>query len=130
MGVALRPQEALDECGLTMFDPQAVEKMLVVSFKLLRTDELARYKELAIFPEDVDSPLATLQTFWGATAGLGKIKTELLCERLYKLSLLLRFDPADPANRTIRLHDVVRTYLRQEMGAVKLMSFWRSNRMR
>src|SRR6266480_3650272 len=102
--------------------PSAVEKMLVVSFKLVRTDELARYKELAIFPEDVDIPLATLQTFWGATAGLGKIKTELLCERLYKLSLLLRFDPADPGNRTIRLHDVVRTYLRQEMGAVQMMS--------
>src|SRR2546421_1337759 len=115
-------QEALDECGLTIFDPQAVEKMLVVSFKLLNTDELARYQELAIFPEDVDIPLATLQTFWGATAGLGKIKTELLCERLYKLSLLLRFDPVDPANRTIRLHDVVRTYLRQEMGADQLMS--------
>src|SRR5256714_2745158 len=112
-------QEAMDECGLTVFDPQAVEKMLGVSFKLLSTDELARYKELAIFPEDVDIPLETLQTFWGATAGLGKIKTELLCEHLYKLSLLLRFDPV---SRTIRLHDVVRTYLRQEMGAVQLMS--------
>ncbi|MFL5587731.1 MAG: TIR domain-containing protein [Ktedonobacteraceae bacterium] len=112
-------QEALDECGLTIFDPQAVEKMLVVSFQLLRTDELARYKELAIFPEDVDIPLATLQTFWAATAGLRKIKTELLCERLYKLSLLVRFDPV---NRTIRLHDVVRTYLRQEMGTEQLMS--------
>jgi WD40 repeat protein len=110
-------QEALDECGLTFFDQEAVEKMLVVSFKLLSTDELARYQELAIFPEDVDIPLATLQTFWRATAGLGKIKTELLCERLYKLSLLLRFDPV---NRTIRLHDVVRTYLQHEAGATKL----------
>jgi WD40 repeat protein len=110
-------QEALDECGLTFFDQEAVEKMLVVSFKLLSTDELARYQELAIFPEDVDIPLATLQTFWGATAGLGKIKTEMLCERLYKLSLLLRFDPV---NRTIRLHDVVRTYLQHEVGVTKL----------
>jgi hypothetical protein len=106
-------QEALDECGLTFFDQEAVAKMLVVNFTLLSPDELARYQELAIFPEDVDIPLATLQTFWGATAGLGKIKTELLCERLYKLSLLLRFDPV---NRTIRLHDVVRTYLQQAAG--------------
>src|SRR5438105_12913901 len=49
-------QEALDECGLTFLDPQAVEKMLAVNFTLLSQDELACYKKLAIFPEDVDIP--------------------------------------------------------------------------
>ena len=113
--------EALDECGLTIFDArdaqdrsQAVAKTLSVSFQLLTEDEYTRYTELAIFPEDIDIPLATLQKLWGVTGGLGKIKTEKLCEDFFRLSLVLSFDPT---TRTIRLHDVIRSYLQQEVGA-------------
>jgi len=113
--------EALDECGLTIFDArdaqdrsQAVAKTLSVSFQLLTEDEYTRYTELAIFPEDIDIPLVTLQKLWGVTGGLGKIKTEKLCEDFSRLSLLLTFDLA---TRTIRLHDVIRSYLQQEVGA-------------
>ena len=113
--------EALDECGLTIFDArdaqdrsQAVAKTLSVSFQILKEDEYTRYTELAIFPEDIDIPLATLQKLWGVTGGLGKIKTEKLCEDFFRLSLVLSFDPT---TRTIRLHDVIRSYLQQEVGA-------------
>jgi WD40 repeat protein len=112
--------KALDRRGLTAFDAtiaqdrhQAVRATMSVSFELLSTDEYARYKELAIFPEDVDIPLATVQKLWGATGRLDDFDTEDLCGRLYRFSLLLDYNLA---TGTIRLHDVVRTYLQQEVG--------------
>src|SRR5437588_4044027 len=66
--------EALDECGLTIFDArdaqdrsQAVSKTLNVSFQLLTGDEYSRYTELAIFPEDIAIPLSTLEKLWSRT---------------------------------------------------------------
>ena len=94
-------------------------KTLSVSLDLLSADEQARYKELAVFPEDVDIPLVTVQRLWGATGGLDDFDTEELCERLYRFSLLLDFDLT---RQSIRLHDVIRTYLQQEVGAVELPS--------
>src|SRR6266496_253328 len=106
----------LEKRGLTAFDAQnahernqAVTKTLAVSFDLLSADDRMRYRELAIFPEDTDIPLATVQTLWR----LDDIDTEDTCERLYRLSLLLRYDLA---TRTIRLHDVIRNYLQQVVG--------------
>src|SRR5260370_25159923 len=117
--------KALEKRGLTAFDDknaqdrtQAAAKTLSVSLELLSKDEQARYKELAIFPEDIDIPLATLQKLWGATGKLDDFDTEELCERLHDLSLLLRFDPT---SRTLCLHDVVRAYLQQEAKAELLM---------
>jgi WD40 repeat protein len=112
--------KALDRRGLTAFDAenpqsrnQAVSATLRVSFELLKPEEYARYQELAVFPEDVDIPLATVQKLWGATGGLDDFDTEELCHRLYGLSLLL---DCNLATRTIRLHDVVRAYLQQQLG--------------
>ncbi len=113
--------KALDRRGLTAFDAQnaqardaAVSATLRVSFDLLYGEQYARYQELAVFPEDVDIPLATLQKLWGATGGLDDFDTEELCQRLYRHSLLLTFDLA---TRTIRLHDVIRVYLQTAVGA-------------
>jgi WD40 repeat protein len=111
---------ALDKRGMTAFDDKnaqdrslAVAKTLSVSLDMLSTDEKARYNELAVFAEDVDIPLVTLQRLWGVTGGLDDLDTEELCERLYRFSLLLNFDLM---TRTIRLHDVVRAYLRSIVG--------------
>ena len=101
--------------GLTSFDAenpeyreQAVSLTIGVSLDLLKAKERERYGELAIFPEDVDVPVATLEKMWGTTGGFDEIATELLCKRLNRLSLLWSFD----ANRGhIRLHDVVRKFL-------------------
>jgi len=113
--------KALDRRGLTAFDAQnaqdrnaAVGATLRVSFELLQAEQYARYQELAVFPEDVDIPLAILQKLWGATGGLDEFDTEELCQMLYQHSLLLTFDLA---TRTIRLHDVIRSYLQKAVGA-------------
>jgi hypothetical protein len=111
---------ALDKHGLKAFDSrvpsernQAVAKTLSVSFDLLNERELARFRELAVFPEDVEIPLATLQRLWGKTGELDELDTEDLCDRLNRLSLLLRFDLT---KRQIRLHDVVWKYLVHEQS--------------
>jgi WD40 repeat protein len=113
--------QALDEHGLTAFDArdaqdrsQAVAQTLGVSFGLLSKEEYTCYRELAVFPEDVNIPLATLQKLWRATGRLNDFGVRELCERLYDLSLLLNFDPT---TRTIRLHDVIHSYLQKAVGA-------------
>src|SRR6266700_1715729 len=109
--------KALDRRGLTAFDAEnaqardaAVSATLRVSFDLVQKEQYARYQELAVFPEDVAIPLATLEKLWGATGGLDDFDTEELCQTLYQHSLLLTFDLA---TRTIRLHDVIRNYLQK-----------------
>jgi WD40 repeat protein len=112
--------KALDKRGLTAFDAAnaqardaAVSATLRVSFDLLQAEQYARYQELAIFPEDVAIPLATLEKLWATTGGLDDFDTEELCQTLYRHSLLLTFDLT---TRTIRLHDVIRSYLQKEAG--------------
>src|SRR6266699_3074547 len=107
--------KALDRRGLTAFDAEnaqarnaAVSATLRVSFDLLQGEQYARYQELAVFPEDVAIPLVTLEKLWGATGRLDDFETEELCRTLYRHSLLLTFDLV---TRTIRLHDVIRSYL-------------------
>ena len=116
---------ALDKRGLTFFDVrdtesrnQAVAKTLGVSLELLKPAERARYAELAIFPEDVNVPLTTLEKFWGKTGEAdgfdAEFDTEILCALLNQFSMLHSFDLGA---RTIRLHDVIRTFLRDERKA-------------
>jgi WD40 repeat protein len=117
----------LDEKGLTGFDAQnsdersqAVAKTLEVSFELLRPEEYIRYRKLAVFPENTDIPLTTIQRLWSATSQLDYLGTKSLCLYLFDLSLLSH---CDLVKRTIRLHDVIRTYLQYEVGAVGLVAF-------
>ena len=91
-------KDDLEENGLTTFDSEieeernrAVSATLGVSIKLLKESDLARFNELAVFPEDVDIPLATAEKFWSATGGLSRVNSQKLCERLHSLSLLLNF---------------------------------------
>ena len=65
------------------------------------------------FPKMSTIPLATLEKLWGATGGLDDFDTEELCQTLYRHSLLLTFDLA---TRTIRLHDMIRSYLQKAVG--------------
>ncbi len=111
---------ALDKRGLTFFDARdakarhrAVASTLGISIAQLTADERARFEELAVFPEDEPVPLSTLAASWGRTGGLDEFDTEALCERLYRLSLVLDFDPTE---RYVRLHDVVRLFLQNSLG--------------
>lgn len=111
----------LKKQGITAFDTrnfeirsqvrsQAVESTISVSLELLSQEEKDRFNELAIFPEDSLIPLETVENLW-MHAGFDDLDTEDLCEMLFRLSLLLHFDPH---SRTIRLHDVIRYYLRKK----------------
>lgn len=104
-------EEALDAEGLTAFDRedlesrhQAVARTVGASLRRLSGEEVERFEQLAIFPEDKDIPLRVLEKLWR----LESYAAKKLCGRLHDLSLLLRFDR--PAG-TIRLHDVIRAYL-------------------
>jgi len=111
---------ALDKRGLTYFDArdsderhQAVVRTIGVSLDLLSEKECERYGELAIFPEDVEIPLPTLEKLWARTGGFDEFYTEELCSRLNRFSLLLSYDANQ---RRIRLHDVVRKFLIEQQG--------------
>jgi len=106
--------QAFDQHGLVALDRQnassldlAVSQTMEISLERLDAAERARFNELAIFPEDSDIPLATLETLWAA-AGLDDFDTEELCDRLHALSLLSKFDLT---SRHVRLHKVMRSYL-------------------
>lgn len=111
---------ALDRRGFTFFDArdpaarhQAVATTVDVSIERLSDAERARFSELAVFPEDIPIPLATIRRLWERTGGLDDFDTEALSERLHRLSLTLTFDPTQ---RIVRLHDVIRQYLIQGLG--------------
>ena len=64
-----------------------MEATIGVSFDLLDEDEFERYKELAIFPEDEEIHLKTIEKLWRKTAGYDNFDTEDLCYKLFDLSL-------------------------------------------
>jgi WD40 repeat protein len=111
---------ALDRRGLTVFDArdpserhQAVARTVEVSIEQLEAAERARFDELAVFQEDAQIPLATVERLWGRTGSLDEFDTERLCERLHRLSLTMVFDPT---LRYIKLHDVIRLFLVLRLG--------------
>ncbi|HYU72464.1 MAG TPA: NB-ARC domain-containing protein, partial [Ktedonobacteraceae bacterium] len=113
-------QRAYRKRGVVAFDAknadarsEAVAKTLDISVEELTEEDAARYRELALFPEDVDVPLVTVQRLWQTTGGLDDVDTEDVCQQLLSLSLLLVYDLRA---RSIRLHDVVRNYLQKKMG--------------
>jgi WD40 repeat protein len=75
-----------------------------------------RVVELAIYPGDTDIPRNLIALLWQRTAGLTQDDTDQLCQELVELSLVTR--PADRSH--LRLHDVIRDYLRHECGPERL----------
>ncbi len=109
--------KALDRRGLVAFDGAddagrhaAVRATLGISLELLTAEDRAAFGKLAIFKDDVDVPLATLEPLWG----VDDFDAEERAVRLINRSLLLRLDLD---GRTLRLHDVVRQYLIDDLRA-------------
>jgi WD40 repeat protein len=115
--------DALTRIGLTAFDDPAhtqadtpemrnlaVSATIKVSLDQLQPAERTRFNELLVFPENMDIPLSALNRLWKVTGNFNDQQVELFCQRLASLSLLLRFDPV---TRHIRLHDVIRDYLKR-----------------
>ena len=112
--------KALQQAGINAFNKDrsegrehSVRRTLDVSLDCLADSERERFEELAILPEDFDIPLVTISKLWKRRARLDDMDSELLCEKLERLSLLLKFDRG-PAK--IRLHDVIRKYLIRRNG--------------
>ena len=127
--------EKLTRHGLTAFDSRdadqrdgAVAKTMSVTLDLLdATNEIPRLFELGIFPEDEDIPLDVIASLWQSTGALDSFMTEELCERFFKLSLILEFDLR---RRIVRLHDAIRAYFLGRLRAPRmihdqLIIFWR-----
>ena len=79
-----------------------------VAIEQLSRTEQSLFSGLAVFPEDIEIPLAAVATLWAATSGLNERETERLCRDLAERGLILRLDLAAG---TILLHDEVRGYL-------------------
>ena len=87
---------------------------LEISLEQLGADERARFAELAVFVEDAEIPTSVAIGLWRQTAALDPLDGEDLLARLAELSLLWELDLG---RGVLRLHDVVRTLLRE--GPVK-----------
>ncbi|MET0134368.1 MAG: NB-ARC domain-containing protein [Kibdelosporangium sp.] len=95
---------------------RTVAATLEASLSLLdaRRDQVV---ELAIFPEDMEVPQDLVALLWSGTAGLSADETDVLCGELAQLSVITRL--GGPPR--LRLHDVVRSYLRNEGGPDRLV---------
>jgi len=106
--------DALAAYGPAVFKPsgQAEQSKTVIatihaSLDVLDPEDRGRYLDFAIFPEDVEIPLAVLALLWPGR------DADMLCDDLARLGLLasLRLDPPYPR---ARIHDIIRAYLRAD----------------
>src|SRR4029079_15831432 len=92
---------------------KTIAATLQASLHLLADRDRARYLELGIFAEDTDIDFATLSLLWGATGRLNLRQCRRLAAALHEQSLVTDYRPE---TATLRLHDVVRAYLRDQLG--------------
>ena len=120
VSAARRVLERLDTIGPHALDArdassrhEAVRATIQISLDQIRPEDRPRYAELAIFAEDADIPIAALEVLWGPM-GMSRPHIEDFCDELADLSLITGYQLA---SETIRLHDVLRAYLRSLLGA-------------
>ena len=83
---------------------------MAASLDQLSAEDPRRFHELAIFPEETVIPLTTLERLWA----LDDVDTADCAQRLDDVALL----SLDLRRGVVALHDVMRTYLLQEMDDV------------
>jgi WD40 repeat protein len=107
--------------GLDVGQPQerarAVRATIGASTSLLAPRDAERFAELGVFAEDETIPFSLVVRLWRATAGLDDLRAAQLYNRLAQLALVSQ---ADGAAGGIALHDVVRDFLRAELGRRRL----------
>jgi WD40 repeat protein len=79
-------------------------KAMQVAWNALDDDARSRYRELAVFGEDVTIPAVTVARLWRHTAGLDRHDADRLCADLAQRNLLA-FDGG------VRFHDLQRAFL-------------------
>lgn len=85
---------------------RAVRATIEASVRRLDQADRDRFRQLGIFAEDIDIPVAVAGLLWD----LNPTATRRLCRQLGDASLVTW------AGDAMRLHDVLRTYLRQALG--------------
>ena len=121
-GGALQVDELTGAAGrrLDVGDPEqrnnAVRATIEASTSLLSPDEHARLAELAVFAEDETIPLELITALWQRTGGLHRLVAGALVTRLADLALLT----LAPGGGAVTMHDVIRDYLRDHLGAARL----------
>ncbi|MEV1178566.1 NB-ARC domain-containing protein, partial [Nonomuraea sp. NPDC049784] len=101
----------------------AVAATIEASRGLLAPPERARLAELAIFAEDEPVPAALVATLWQATGGIDRLTADAMCARLADLALVT-LEPTD-ADGTVGMHDVLRDFLRGELGPATITDLHR-----
>jgi WD40 repeat protein len=106
------------EQGLDVGQPddraRAVRATIEASTGLLDPSDAERFTELGVFAEDEAIPFALIAQLWKATANLDELRAALVCRRLTRLGLVMQ--PSGAAG-VIMLHDVIRDFLRHELGS-------------
>lgn len=107
--------------ALDMNDPedraQAVTATMSASIEQLDPLERERYVDLGIFPEDVDIPLDVLTLLWGVRGPMSPRAAERFVARLVQARLAIGVWQDGPG---LRLHDVIRSYLRHQRRPAEL----------
>jgi WD40 repeat protein len=97
---------------------RTIHATIEASAGLLDAGQRARLADLAVFAEDETIPINLVAALWQATGGLDSDASYALCARLADLALLALTPSADGG--TISLHDVIRDFLREELGNAQL----------
>jgi len=95
---------------------QAVRATIGASTSLLVPADLDRFTELAVFAEDEVIPFDLVARLWQASVGLGRLDAGQVVARLAQLALISQ----DQGSGGLSLHDVVRDFLRAEIGPASL----------
>jgi NB-ARC domain len=91
----------------------AVRATIGASLSLLDTPDAERFAELALFAEDEPIPFDLVAELWRATGGLNELASSQVIARLAEIDLVTS---AGTAASGVRVHDVVRDFLRSELG--------------
>jgi WD40 repeat protein len=109
--------------GLDINNPHqramAVQATIEASTSQLSPGDADRLGELAVFAEDETVPFPLAAALWQATAGLDELACSQLCGRLARLALITA-NAGHGQDRGITMHDVIRDYLRAQLGAQQL----------
>ena len=96
---------------------RAVRATIMASTSLLEPQDEQRFAELGVFAEDETIPFNLVARLWRASAGLDDLQVSQLCARLGELALV---SAAAAGSGGLVLHDVVRDFLRGELGPPRL----------
>ena len=97
----------------------AVRATIEASTSLLGPQDGKRFAELGVFAEDETVPFVLVARLWRTTGGLDELQSSQLCARLAELALV-SVSPEGSRTAGVGLHDVVRDFLRGELGEREL----------